>query len=326
MARHALRLVGIVIFIYILTQVDFIVMVQSGLSINPFITILLIVMVAPIMFFKGARWHSVCTGLDLNLKTHEAIDALCVAQMANLLLPGTVGDLVRIPYLRRSENPLERSILSLFLDATISIIFPYSAGILAIMYILEIQIRFILLALLTPLLWVLVGILAYLVVRKIGWSLLYGDWLKRIWGNIRESFVNLGNSITSIGKRQFLISLVLSGAAWLIYTIQGFILAKALGIDVTWLYVVISLGLSTLITAIPITIAGLGLREGVLLFMFGLLGYGPTPIVSYSLTLMLINLTPAIAGFISWTRNPFMGLDLFGAMNGIFSEPEITHG
>ena len=69
------------------------------------------------------------------------------------------------------------------------------------------------------------------------------------------------------------------------------------------------MGLSTLLTAVPITIAGLGIREGVLLFMFGfMLGYNPTLIVSYSLTLMLINLTPTIAGFISWTRNPLIEL------------------
>ena len=97
--RSAFRLIGIIIFIYILLQVDFGLMVQTALGINPFVTILLVVMVAPIMFFKGARWHTVCSGLELNLKTHEAIDALCIAHMANLVLPGTVGDLVRVPYL-----------------------------------------------------------------------------------------------------------------------------------------------------------------------------------------------------------------------------------
>jgi uncharacterized protein (TIRG00374 family) len=232
-----------------------------------------------------------------------------MAHMANLVLPGTVGDLVRIPYLQRRQNPLEQSTLSLFLDAAISVIFPYTAGILAIFYILEIQIEFILVALLTPLLWIFVGILAYLVVRKIGGSLLYGERLKRMWENIRDAFVNLGNSISSIGKKQFLISLVLSGAAWFVYTIQGLILAIAFDIEVTWLYVVISLGLSTLLTAIPITVAGLGIREGVLLYMFGLLGYSPTLIVSYSITLMLINLTPSIAGLVSWLSNPPVELD-----------------
>jgi uncharacterized protein (TIRG00374 family) len=324
LVRHAFRLVGVFLFIYILLQIDFGLMIETALGINPFITILLVIMVTPIMFFKGARWHAVCTGLELNLKTDEAIEALCVAHMVNLILPGTVGDLVRVPYLQRRGNPLEQSILSLFLDAAISIIFPYTAGILAILYILEIRVEFILIALLTPLLWAFVGILAYLGIKKMGGSLLYGERLKRMWINIRDAFVNLGNSITSIGKRQFLISLVLSGAAWLVYTVQGFILAIALHIEVNWLYVVISLGLSTLLTAIPITIAGLGIREGVLLYMFGLMGYTPTLIVSYSLTLMLINLTPSIAGFVSWARNPLIGLDELGAIDGFLSEPEIA--
>ena len=280
-------------------------MVQTALGINPFVTILLVVMVVPIMFFKGARWHIVCSGLELDLKTHEAIDALCIAHMANLVLPGTVGDLVRVPYLQRRGNPLEQSVLSIFLDAAISVIFPYTAGILAILYILEIEVRFLLIALLTPLLWVFVGVLAYIVVRRMGWSLLYGERIKRMW----DGFVNLGNSITSIGKKQFFISLILSAAAWFVYTIQGLILAIVMNIHVGWLYIVISLGLSTLLTAIPITIAGLGIREGVLLFMFGLAGYAPTLIVSYSLTLMMINLTPTLAGFFSWTRNPLLEMD-----------------
>ena len=324
LVRHVFRLIGVFLFIYILMQIDLILMVETAFGINPFITILLVVMVTPIMFFKGARWHSVCTGLGLNLKTHEAVDALCVAHMANLILPGTVGDLVRIPYLKRRGNPLERSILSLFLDAAISVIFPYTAAILAIFYILEIQVEFLLIALLTPLLWLLVGVLAYLVVRRMGWSLLYGERLKQMWVSIRDAFVNLGSSITSIGKRQFFISLILSGFAWFVYTIQGYILALALNIEVTWLYVAISLGLSTLLTAVPITIAGLGIREGVLLFMFGYMaGYDFTLIVSYSLTLMFINLTPSIAGLISWIRNPLIEFDKALTINGFINESEI---
>jgi uncharacterized protein (TIRG00374 family) len=322
--RHALRLVGVILFIYILMHVDFVLMIETAFGINPFITILLVVMVTPIMFFKGARWHAVCTGLGLYLKTHDAIDALCIALMVNLILPGTVGDLVRVPYLKQRGNPLEPSILSLFLDAAISVIFPYTAGILAIFYILQIQLQFLLIALLTPLLWAFVGVLAYLVVRRMGWSLLYGERLKRMWVNIRDAFVNLGNSVTSIGRRQFVISLVLSGAAWLVYTIQGFILARALDIQVTWLYVVISLGLSTLLTAVPVTIAGLGIREGVFLYMFGLLGYDPTLIVSYSLTLMMINLTPTVAGLISWTRNPLLDLDNGEIIDSLSSNSEIV--
>jgi hypothetical protein len=57
--------------------------------------------------------------------------------------------------------------------------------------------------------------------------------------------------------------------------------------------------------------------------MFGMLGYEPTLIVSYSLTLMMINLTPTIPGLISWMRNPLVDLDSDDFINNLSSNSEI---
>jgi hypothetical protein len=63
-----------------------------------------------------------------------------------------------------------------------------------------------------------------------------------------------------------------------------------------------------MLIAIPVTIQGLGLREGALLLMLTRIAVDPVLVVSFSLTLMVFNLTPAIAGLIIWIRNPFVDI------------------
>ena len=112
----------------------------------------------------------------------------------------------------------------------------------------------------------------------------------------------------TIGSRRIAITLILSAILFTLSASQAYLLAIALKMTIDWTYLAVSLGLTIMMMAIPVTIQGLGIREGVLLFMLTRVNLEPTLIVSFSLMFMLINITPALAGFIMWTKNPFVDI------------------
>ncbi|NHI90141.1 MAG: UPF0104 family protein [Candidatus Thorarchaeota archaeon] len=308
MMKIAARFIGIVIFICILTGIDLRRMMTTVFSIPPFYALLLVLSVLPIMLLRGARWKVVAEGLDLNLDTKEATEALCLAQLANLVIPGSFGDLIRIPYMKTRGNPADRTIISILLDAIIGSVFPFTLGVLALAVILEITLT--VEALLICGLWVAGGYAFYRIIKATLWSRFMQARLKRLMeeGIRGRSFFTLSSMMRSIGGKRIALSLFLALLWFIVYVTQAYVLAQILGVEVHWVYLAFTMGVTMILIAIPVTIQGLGLREGALLFMLTRIAIDPVLVVSFSLTLMVFNMTPAIAGLILWFRNPFVDI------------------
>ncbi len=323
-ARHALRLIGVFVFIYILLGIDVQMMLEASFNLSPLITLLLIGLVAPIMILKGARWEAISQGLGLRISAIRATEALCISQMMNLALPGSIGDLVRVPYMTNRGNPTDKSIVSLIIDAILGSIVPWSAGVLAILYVFDFDVT--LEGLLIVTIWIVGVYLMYRFLKATVWNWVVKARTRKLMteGITGKFLFSIPSLLRSIGGRNITISLLFALGSWGVFTVQAYILACAYGIDVTWYYLAISLGLSTMLTAIPISVQGLGIREGVLLFMLGRIGADPTIIVSFSLTLMLVNLTPSVVGILSWANDPIIQISEEDILN--INEPELIEG
>ncbi len=304
----AARLIGIILFIYILMGVDIQSMILATFSISPFIMAVLILSVLPIMIVRGVRWQVVAEGLDLKLNTIESTKALCLAQLASLVIPGNFGDLIRIPYMKHKGNKVDRSIISILLDSMLGAVVPFTFGILTMAVLLEFSITIELLIIAS--IWIVGCYIFYRIMRATLWPRFMQARLNRLMkeGIRGRAFFTLPSMLKAIGSIRIAISLVLALLLFALYVTQAYILAYALGMLIEWTYLAFTLGLTIIIMAIPVTIQGLGLREGTLLFMLTRIGFDPALIISFSLTLMIINLTPAIVGLIIWIKNPFVDI------------------
>ncbi|MFW9806439.1 MAG: lysylphosphatidylglycerol synthase transmembrane domain-containing protein [Candidatus Thorarchaeota archaeon] len=306
--KQIARLIGIAIFIYIMLGIDVQNMLGFVFSIPPFFSLTLILSIFPMMILRGARWKVIAEGIDLSLSTKQATEALCLAHLAGLVIPGSFGDLIRIPYMKHKGNRVDRAIISILLDAIMGSVIPFTIGLLALAVILEINIS--IEVALIGCIWLVGGYISYRILRATLWSRFMKARLRRLMkdGIRGRAFFTLPSMLKALGGRRIAISLALAAMLFALYVSQAYLLAFALGMTIEWTYLAVTLGLTLLMMAIPVTIQGLGIREGVLLFMLTRLGIGPTLIVSFSLTLMAINITPAIAGFVIWMRNPFVDI------------------
>ncbi len=310
-ARHLIRLVGILLFIVILLHIDF---SNLGFLIsNADVLGLLIgtMLVVPIMMTKGSRWFLVSRGLGLKITLPEAVDGLCIAQMTSFTLPGALGDLVRVPYLKCRGNPSDRSILSLFIDAVVASAIPYLAAILGAALIFGVGSLVIVDGVLFGLSFIGGGYVLYRLIRVIirPWWLRSRIVLLKNEGVVGRFFLNLRESVRAIGFPRIILAVSLSGFAWFTYTVQGWILAEALHIHLTWLEVALAVTLASMLAVIPISIQGIGVREGILLLLMGgMLGVDSVSVILFSVVLTIISLSPSVWGLICWVRDPFVKL------------------
>ncbi len=78
--------------------------------------------------------------------------------------------------------------------------------------------------------------------------------------------------------------------------LSGWCLARALGIPLSLLVATGVIPIVAVASALPITVAGFGVREGILVLFFEALGLAPTRAVSFSLAIWLASVVIALAG------------------------------
>ncbi len=311
LARHLIRLIGIFLFILLLQSIDFSQIAYEISTVETLPLLLALFLVLPVMLLKGARWYVIASSLDLRLKVTEAVDGLCIAQMMSFALPGALGDLVRVPYLKCRGNTTERSIMSVFLDAIAASIVPYLITTIALLSILDIDYLFVLAAIASAAIFVSACYVTYRVLKFI-----FSPWLLRARirkmktkGTSESPIVRISDSIRAAGWKPLILAVLLAGGAWLLYAMQGILIAQSLGIPLPWVSIALAVTLTAMLVSVPISIQGIGVREGVLLLIFGAMGIDYALIITFSIVLMAISLVPSTWGLASWLRDPFVKIE-----------------
>ena len=106
---------------------------------------------------------------------------------------------------------------------------------------------------------------------------------------------------SSFPKRAFLQAMLLSVANHLLVVLAGFLTAHAVGLAISFTEAGIVLGFTALALSLPITIAGLGVRDGMLIWMLATFGFTVIgKAIALSTCLLGISLFWAFAGGVAF--------------------------
>jgi uncharacterized membrane protein YbhN (UPF0104 family) len=109
--------------------------------------------------------------------------------------------------------------------------------------------------------------------------------------------------LKSVGQIPFLATLGLAVAIHLASVSSGYFAARSMGIGISYLQAGLVFELTALALVLPITVAGLGVREGVLIWLLGIFGFDATgSAFGVSECLLGINLVWAGLGMIAFYR------------------------
>lgn len=263
--------------------------------------VLSLLLMPPFVLIKAWRWLRIMRELGLQLGYGTACALYTVGLFYGATTPGQAGDLLKALYLRDRGQPLAPAMLSVVLDRLFDLLIMAvlaTIGIFALGQLLpsrELQTAVVILMGLG-----LVVLTAFLVARRPReWALMVA--LPRIAPRLQSSLARWNSQLRGLSLRPGLIvelALLSLGSAFFTF-LRLWLLFLALGLSQVPLYVVV--GASALIAVLqvlPISIAGVGVRDAVLIAILLPYGYTTEQALTLSALFLLLNLQHILVGFV----------------------------
>ncbi|MFQ5587047.1 MAG: lysylphosphatidylglycerol synthase transmembrane domain-containing protein [Thermodesulfobacteriota bacterium] len=290
----------------------------SSVSYGTVLFILLLLLL--VQTLSTLRWHTILTK-DYKMPFSRLFSIYFIGMYFNNFLPTLVGgDLVKAYYIYRETGRGGISLASIFLDR-------YS-GFTALMAITAVA-TFAGYTLIkgSSILWLLLVLLgSFVVMSLVIWIDLFHGWAVRLLNRVRLFGINrkidtfyralMGyKSERTILLKVFSLSLVIQGSIIIGY----YILARAVGMDIPLHYFFFFVPIATVVAMIPLSLAGLGIREGAFVFLFAKAGGSPAEAMSISLLFFFAMLIVSLIGGVEYLRRGSISMksvDTMRAMEG----------
>jgi hypothetical protein len=150
-----------------------------------------------------------------------------------------------------------------------------------------------------------------------GSALLFeGRLLRRITGRLPRAISLAGEGwlartysvITACGRAALLRALTASLIFNLGQTLGAWLIARALSLDLSFWTLLAFVPIATVALLVPVTIGGLGLREGIYVVLFAQIGLGSTAATAFSLAVYSVDVATGIMGGVIYLVSGVLGL------------------
>ncbi|MFQ5443899.1 MAG: lysylphosphatidylglycerol synthase transmembrane domain-containing protein [Nitrospinales bacterium] len=300
--KTSLSLIGILLFFYILSQIDLETLGRHLAQVNLPIVGVTVLLTLPQIYLKALRLKSLLATQKVAYPSSKAFISYMSSIFWGIVTPGRVGEVARVVYLVRDTGvSYGKSILSVFIDRCFDIYVLLLVGYGAIWHFSVLNLRqwqygliFFLCLVLPFLVGALTPALNY-VARRLKEKFAGSDGVSS--AQSQDILANLNQLKIS----RMAIPLILTLVSYLLLFSQCRMLAMAMDLPVSTVEISLIVGASNLISLIPITLFGIGTRDAALIFFFGIAGLTQEMAVGYSL-LIFINfyLITGIICFVGW--------------------------
>jgi len=295
-----LPIFGIILLIYILSGTDSSKLFSVLAGAEIYYILIAFLFIASHFIVKSFRWIFILKRQGINLPFTLALKYILASFFYESITPAKVGTFIRADYLRKNNNiPFGKANASIVTEKMLDLLVLFIFATIGILLFMDF-----LFGLLFYSIFFLAIILALciFILRK---NLNY-----RFFGFIYHSFLpdsmkgkakNFYNSFYEhqLRKRDLLMVFIVTIIIWFLIYTQAFFIAKAVSIEIPYLYFVFIFSIATIVGLLPISVSGLGTREAALVFLFGFFLIAAEEIIVISLSSFFIaTIIPAIVGFL----------------------------
>jgi uncharacterized protein (TIRG00374 family) len=244
------------------------------------------------------RWQFFLTAKGIQVPLQTLFSFYMVGMFLNNFLPGAVGgDVVKSYHLYRYTRQGQYAVLSVFLERFMGLVGLSILSVVALaIWFQHLQSFAVLTVVGGTALFLTTGVLFF------WWPPLSGTVLRavaallpaRIAGKVQSLHAALASYRDH--RQTLAITVVLSVAIQVLYACYFALISRALGIPISVHYFLLFLPLVTLVTTIPISIGGLGVREALMIWLFGEVGVAPADVLAVSLTVYLLGTLLSLVG------------------------------
>lgn len=289
-------IVSLGLIIFLISQVDFKGIINILKNVDITMVIYAMILLTIQVFIAAIRWQFVLKCQKIMLEYKNTMQILWSGLFFNQAMPSSVGgDVIRGYYLKKQGITLGRATLGVLMDRLFGM-----AGLVVVVVVS------------LPLLFELIndpiarsGVLFIALSTSLAlFFIFFTDKLPVNFSHLKviRGFYSLSQEGRHCiaGHYNGVIILVMSISIHLISVIVVMIIATGLGINVEWSGFLLIIPLVTLMMVVPISIAGWGVREGVMVVGFGYLGVASEAALALSILYGLLILVVALPGGIVW--------------------------
>ncbi|MHB8051742.1 MAG: lysylphosphatidylglycerol synthase transmembrane domain-containing protein [Methanoregula sp.] len=291
-----LSLVGIALFIIILSRINLIALFDIFAHTNLVFLILALMVNCVAIILKSQKWKIIVNSVKPDFSLTESIKAFIVGFSFSTITPAKLGDFVKVLYINDDRCGLGKCISTVVIDRLIDIILLFSIAFIGI-YGFSVFYHIEILSISTIIL-IIVGIVAglYVVLHRPLLSTLLKPFFNIFVPKHLKSKISLfyddffsGLFTFYYDRTRFFSSVVIGVISWIPPFIYGYLLALSIGIDPGVLFFVLVIPVLSLLDLLPISISGIGTRDVALIFFFSLKGISAEHAVAFSLLYLFMS-------------------------------------
>lgn len=257
------------------------------------------------LYLKALRWSLQLRTRGIDYPTRKAFVSLGASLYLGMLTPGRVGDVVRVQYLKHEANvPYAEGLASIVLDRLMDLY--VLAGFVAVAVAhygtkLDERVRIVswvmvAATIVLPVLFFVPGLaerVLHVVYRRMSKEASDSGWPRFLEG------------VRSAARGAIVPCLLLTLAAFVTTYLQGWLAARAMGLELSLYECVCLIAVQSFMGLLPISIAGLGVREAFYTAIFPAIGFSAEQGTAFGLLVfVVVYLAMVGVGAIAWQIRP----------------------
>lgn len=299
-------IIGIVLFIIILLNLNLSQLFQTMVSANPIFLGLSLIPMFFMLLFQAVKWKNILGTSNVKISFVDTTIMFLVGYYYGSITPGKIGDFIRSKYLSNHSNvSIGFSFSTVFLDRISDLIIIVYLGFIGVIFFIITYNIFVMPIFLLAFLFFGSIIFFYVLFNEKLLSKLVTTICYRVLPVKIKSQINphLDDFIANLklltkNKKLLLQTVLLSALIWFITALGGFFLLLSLHTTISYPFVLFVIVISSLISLIPISINGLGTRELTIITLFSIIHVSPEVAFGFSLMFFCWNYLAVVPGVI----------------------------
>ena len=296
---------GPLVFLYILSKIDYQFLFEEIKLLKWHFLILAVGLMIFKITFKALRWRIILLSLNVSISKISALNLYWSGALTGLATPGHFGELIKVYFLKNRGHNVFHSFFSLILDRIIDILTLLIFGFLIFLFFLK-NIGVYVISLGLIFLFIIIFIFLILDQRTFlhkVFNKLFQRFLPVDFSDYsRFSFSKFFKGLKDLKKKEVFYFFAYLIIGWFFYFLSRYLVALSLGLDLSFMTITAISILVAIITALPISIAGLGTREAAVIYFFSLFGLNKEIAVLFSLLIFTVDILVISLGLIFYLR------------------------
>jgi len=302
-AKKFLPLLGLVVLIIIIFNLDVNKIIDAFFLINPIYILLALSLTIPRVLIRNYSWQLIQKEQKIKISYFQSLKCFMIGYFYASWTPGFIGQLMRVPYMKeKTGEPYGKLFVNTFIEVTVRQVAIYTMIVGGLLIILDQFSDLEITRILPIIIAILIGIQAIIIIyfiKKERGEKFFNIFVKYL---IPKKLKDPSSKFVDTFYKDFprisrlIIPLLLGFICWILIFSQEYIIVYALGANIPYLSFILLYPVANIAGYIPVTFAGLGFRELTSIIIFStLFGVGEEIVLVFTLLGFII--TDVVTGF-----------------------------